>query len=127
MMSKDLKTQILEAEDRLRLAMLSSDIDVLDELLSDNLVFTNHLGQCLTKEDDLSAHRSSALVISRLAPTELKMSFVCDTVAIVSVRVFLDGVYAGKPAGGDFRFTRVWALTSNNTWQVVAAHAGIIA
>jgi len=33
--------------------MLKSDVNTLDELLSSDLVFTNHLGHLMTKQDDL--------------------------------------------------------------------------
>lgn len=60
-MNHSIKTQILEAEERLRLAILSSDVNTLDELLAPELIFTNHLGQVLGKQDDLDAHQSGTL------------------------------------------------------------------
>ena len=41
--------------------------------------------------------------------------------AIVSVRMQIQGSYKRSPANGDFRFTRVWAVV-NGAWHVVAAH-----
>lgn len=126
-MDKNLEAQIADAEERLRLAMLASDVNVLDELLASDLIFTNHLGQLLSKEADLSAHKSGDLNISVLKSSEQKILFLADNAAIVSVRVQVVGEYAGKPAGGDFRFTRVWSRLPNNKWQVMVAHAGMIA
>ncbi len=40
-----IETQITVSEERLRLAMLASDVGALDELISSDLLFTNHLGQ----------------------------------------------------------------------------------
>jgi hypothetical protein len=82
------EAEVVDAEEHLRTAMLRSDIEVLDELLAPELIFTNH-------------------------------------VAVVSVRMRVAGTYDGNPANGDFRFTRVWALTFENSLRVVAAHAGI--
>jgi ketosteroid isomerase-like protein len=48
-------------------------------------------------------------------------------VAVVSVRTHVSGTYAGNQADGDFRFTRVWALSSDSTWRVVAAHSTVVA
>lgn len=126
-MDKDLAIQVADAEEQLRQAMLSSDILALDQLLASNLIFTNHLGQRIGKEDDLSVQESGALTISQLEPSEQQIELVGDNVAVVSVRVQVGGTYAGHPAGGDFMFTRVWALSPVGKWQVVAAHAGIIA
>jgi ketosteroid isomerase-like protein len=39
----------------------------------------------------------------------------------------ISGAYDGHPANGDFRFTRVWRFSAHGTWQVVAAHATLIA
>lgn len=125
-MNKDFKLEIEGAEEQLRQAMLNSDLESLDKLLAPDLVFTNHLGQCLDKDADLSAHKSGALTISRLEPSEQQVKFIATDVAVVSVRMQIVGQYAGQPAGGDFRFTRVWKRSSDGTFQVAAAHASII-
>ncbi len=120
-----LEAQIIGAEDRLRTAMLSSDVSFLNELLAPDLILTNHLGHVLGKDDDLAAYRSGMLRVKELAPSEQQIR-VNGEVAIVSVRMLLAGTYDGSPANGDFRFTRVWALSPQKTWRVVAAHAGIV-
>jgi len=118
------EAEILEAEERLRTAMLRSDLEVLDELLAPELIFTNHFGHVLGKEDDLAAHRSGLLRVKELEPSERVVLLLGD-VAVVSVRMLLVGTYDGNAANGDFRFTRVWALSPAKTLRVVAAHAGI--
>jgi len=125
-MNQIVEAQIVDAEDRLRTAMLRSDASALDELLAPELIFTNHLGQLLGKEDDLAAYRSGMLKVNDLKSSEQHVR-LCGDVAVVSVRVQLSGTYDGNPANGDFRFTRVWALSPHKTWHVVAAHAGIVA
>jgi ketosteroid isomerase-like protein len=121
-----LEDRIKDAEDRLRIAMLSSDVSSLDELLAPDLIFTNHLGQLLGKDNDLAAYRSGMLKVIVLTPSEQQIRVVGE-IAIVSVRMQLAGTYDGGPANGDFRFTRVWALSPQETWRVVAAHACIVA
>jgi ketosteroid isomerase-like protein len=125
-MNRTVETQIMGAEDRLRTAMLSSDVSALDELLASELIFTNHLGQLLDKENDLAAYRSGILKVKELKPSEQHIRLAGD-VAIVSVRMQLSGTYDGNPANRDFRFTCVWALSPNKAWHVVAAHAGLVA
>jgi ketosteroid isomerase-like protein len=125
-MNRSAEAQIEDAEERLRTAMLHSDVSALDELLAPELIFTNHLGQLLGKENDLAAYRSGTLKVKELKPSEQRVRLHGD-VAVVSVRMQLSGMYDGKPANGDFRFTRVWALSPRMTWHVVAAHAGIVA
>jgi ketosteroid isomerase-like protein len=118
--------EIENLEDQLCRAMLASDIDTLDALLAKELIFTNHLGQCLGKESDLSAHQSGALRISKLESSEQQIKLAGDKAAVVSMRVQIAGTDAGQPADGDFRFTRVWVLSPIGHWQVVAAHSCIV-
>lgn len=125
-MSNPIETQIIESEERLRLAMLRSDANALNELLAPELIFTNHLGQVLTKQDDLVAHQSGTLKVKVLTPSEQHIQLIGD-VALVSVRAHIVGSYAGATSEADFRFTRVWTLSSNGTWQVVAAHSSVVA
>ena len=52
-MNLTVESQISDAEDRLRSAMLSSNVGVLSELLAPALIFTNHLGQLQGRESVL--------------------------------------------------------------------------
>jgi ketosteroid isomerase-like protein len=125
-MTKTVETQIIKAEERLRLAMLANDVSVLNELLAPEIIITSHLGELLGKQDDLSAHESGSFEINELKPSEQHIQ-IHGEVAIVSVRMRLSGSYNGSPTNGDFRYTRVWAVSSNGTWQIVAAHIGMVA
>jgi ketosteroid isomerase-like protein len=125
-MNSSLQAQIAEAEDQLRTAMLGSDVDALNQLLAPDLIFTNHLGQLLGKDEDLAAYRSGVLKIMSLEPSERHFRALGE-VAVVSVRMQLSGSYEGAPANGDFRFTRVWARSQKERWQILAAHAVLIA
>jgi len=125
-MQSPLQVQIVEVEDQLRTAMLSSDVAALNELLAPDLIFTNHLGQLLGKSEDLTAYRSGVLKIAGLEPSEQHVR-VLGEVAVVSVRMQVSGTYEGAPANGDFRFTRVWARSQQEIWQIVAAHSVLIA
>ncbi len=124
-MSNLIKKHILEAEEQLRLAILNSDVNALNQLLAPELIFTNHLGQVLSKEDDLLAHRSGIVKVNILTPSEQYIQIRGD-IAIVSVRMHLVGSYDGITSDNDFRFTRIWTLSSTNTWQVIAAHSSIV-
>ena len=122
-MDRTVESQIADAEDKLQAAMLSADVAALDALLAPDLMFTNHLGQLLGKEDDLAGYRSGLLKLKSLEASERQVR-VHGEAAIVSVRMQLSGTYDGKPANGDFRFTRVWAISTDGNWQVIAAHVG---
>ena len=124
-MDSTLKNKIIAAEDSLRLAMISSDIEALNQLLSKDLVFTNHMGQILSKSDDIAAHKQGDFKISALSLSEQIIKASGDVV-IVSAHANIVGSYQGEPSSGNFRFTRVWEKFESK-WQVIAGHASIVA
>lgn len=117
--------QITVAEERLRLAMLNSDTEALDELISPDLIFTNHLGQIISKQDDLELHRSGVLKFHTIEASERQVK-VSRQLAIVSVRVRFSGTYNGSPFAGYFRYTRIWSLVASDTWQIVTGHLSAV-
>lgn len=125
-MTETVKTEIIELEERLRQAMLASDVSVLDELLAPEIIITSHLGELLRKQDDIAAHKSGLIKIHKLKPSEQQIK-IYGEIAIVSVRMHLSGTYNGSPSSGNFRFTRVWRVSSTGTWQIVAAHISMVA
>ena len=125
-MSTVIETQIREHEERLRVAMLASDVNALDELLAPELLFTNHLGQVMTKEDDLKAHKSGIIKMEELRPSEERVLIRGD-IAAVSVRVFISGSFAGVTSAGNFRFTRIWAPAEKGSWRVIVGHSSVAA
>ncbi len=61
MISQYSQAKVVQLEERLRQAMLDSDVAELDTLIAPELIFTNHLGQLIGKQEDLAIHRSGAL------------------------------------------------------------------
>jgi len=117
--------QIKKCEEALKEAMLQSDISVLDKLLAVDLAFTNHLGQLMTKKDDLEAHKSKILKINKIILSNQKIR-TYDDVGIVTVKAHISGSFNGEESENDFRFTRVWNKNSNKTWQIIAGHSSIV-
>ena len=119
-----MKDMIIKLEERLRLAMLNSDLKELDLLISPELLFTNHNGLLVSKEDDLYAHASKIFEFQSLDLSHTKIRLF-ERMAIVSVKADIKSLYHGKPAKGEFRFTRIWSKTKDD-WQVVAVHSSEI-
>ena len=94
-MTETVETQIINAEERLRQAMLASDVGVLNELLAPTITITSHLGELLVKQDDLAAHESGLIKIHELQPSEQHIQ-IYGEVAIVSVRMKLSGTHNGS-------------------------------
>ncbi|MCV2371388.1 nuclear transport factor 2 family protein [Roseateles oligotrophus] len=124
-MPHKVETAIAEVEERLRLAMLASDTVALNELISPDLVFTNHVGQVLSKEVDLELHKSGTIRFQQLIPSETVVT-THGQFAVVSVRMSVAGTFAGTPFSENFRYTRVWRQLETKTWQVVAGHMSVV-
>lgn len=120
-MQNDLETRVIDAEERLRQAMMNNDVAVLDELISPGLLFTGHLGQLATKEDDLAAHRARLLRVSAIEPSDRRIQLHAGF-AVVSVLMHLVGSYEGTPIDQHIRYTRVWAAPDGGALQIVAGH-----
>ena len=116
---------IIVLEDQLKTAMINSDICVLEQLLSDDLIFTSHLGQIMSKQDDLEAHRSGSVKINSIDQAEQRIQ-LHDDMAIVSVLSRIQGEFGGEQSESSLRFTRVWKKSNNNKWQVIAAHSTLL-
>jgi len=115
---------IIELEEKLRLAMLTSDVKVLDELISDKLLFTAPTGDVVTKEIDLNAHRSGVQKITDLELLEQKIQ-PYDNFAIVTAKMSIKGTFNNFPIDGIYCYTRFWA-NPDNKWQIVGGHVSKI-
>ncbi len=111
-------------EERLRVAMLSSDTDELDALIDDDLLFVNHLNVLQTKAQDIEAHRSGALDIRTLTPVDQVIKSF-GPVAVVAVCVEMEGRYLDEPFETRARFTRTWALIGQEA-RVVGLHVSLV-
>jgi uncharacterized protein DUF4440 len=118
-------SDIENCEADLRQAMLTSDVAQLERLLSATLVFTNQDGARLTKEDDLSAHRSGLLAIEKLDLASEPIVRLLGDTAIVCLTVDLAGKYNQRAFGGKFAYSRIWHRKSGK-WQVELGHCSSV-
>ena len=116
---------LLVSESALRRAQLSGDVAALERLVDDELVFTGPDGNIYSKADDLNAHRQGWVRITRLEPSEERVQRFGD-VAVISVRMEMEGSFKGAPFAGSFRYTRVWCRRADG-WRIVAGHVGAVA
>ncbi|MGK7894368.1 MAG: nuclear transport factor 2 family protein [Xenococcus sp. (in: cyanobacteria)] len=124
-MTTNLEAKIVDLETKLKTAMLESNISELDKLICDQLIFTDHLGRVLSKEDDLAAHKSGDLKIDKIELSEQVIKFFGD-LAVVSVLAKITGRYKGIFSDGSYRFTRVWRKEADQ-WKIVTAHSSALA
>ncbi|MDF4583344.1 nuclear transport factor 2 family protein [Vibrio parahaemolyticus] len=124
-MESNVVKEIIEAEEKLKTSMLNSDMIALQDLLSDDLVFVNHLGHRTSKKDDIALHGSGLLAIKSIQFHDLH-AVPQKNVVLVYVNAEIKGSYNGAVANGEFAFSRVWTKQKGN-WQVISAHSTVIA
>ncbi|KND61802.1 Cytochrome P-450:NADPH-P-450 reductase [Candidatus Burkholderia verschuerenii] len=112
-------------EERLKQAMMKSDVDALDALLADDLSFVDATGKVWSKADDLNGHRYGMQRIEWLDVEEQGIRLY-ETFAVTVTRVAIAGTFAGAPFAGSLRYTRTWGEVEG-TWKVVAAQCGLVA
>ena len=122
--AESLDDSLRASEDALRRAQLAGDAAALDRLVDDALVFTGPDGALYGKQDDLAAHREGWVRITRLEPSEERVQRFGD-VAVVIVRMEMEGTFRGEPFAGPYRYTRVWC-TRPEGWRVVAGHVSAV-
>ena len=123
-LTTNILAQIQRAERQLMEAQLTSDADVLDTLLADDLIFVGPDGRLYNKADDLTGHRSGAMRLTHSSPHEPFIKLL-PGVAIVSVVVDLRGFIAEQPIDGSYRYTRVWT-SQNGSWRAIAGHCTLV-
>lgn len=110
--------QIFECEKRLLEALKTGDIQVLDELLHNNLIFNIPTGQTINKEMDIENYRSGIMTVYDISTSDQIIKTV-ENVSTIVVTVYLKAKYADQIIDGKFRYLRVWKLT-DNAWKVIA-------
>jgi ketosteroid isomerase-like protein len=118
--------EIVHVEGQLQQAMLKNDVQALEQLLHDDLVFTFYTGTLVGKDEDLASHASHTLQLTELAFVEPPVTRLYGETAIVSVLAHLKGTFQGIPIDSFYRYLRVW-LFQEERWQIVAGNVSLIA
>jgi ketosteroid isomerase-like protein len=116
-MTLDIETQIRDCEAQLYAAMLASNVDELDRLIADDLLFVGPTGELATKEMDLELHRTGGAEFAEFVPKGLEIRVWSDQFVFAVAQTFLSGTYLGNTFAGDYRYTRVWRKGKSG-WQI---------
>lgn len=111
---------IIELEEKLHIAMLNSDVNTLDKLISDDLIFTGPNGELASKQMDLDCHKSGIQKMTELKLLEQKIK-IYDNFAIVFTKMQIEGSFNGINIDGNYSYTRIWSNNTGN-WQIVGGH-----
>jgi hypothetical protein len=120
----DLESTIRALEERLWRAQLSADVETLDALIADDLLFTGISGALETKAGDLEQHRSGALKITKLDLLEFRVRAIPGG-AMTSVKMDAAALIAGKLTTAILRYTRIW-ISEGDRWQIAGGHMSMV-
>lgn len=112
------RQQILQAERNLLDAQKNSDVQHLDFLLHDDLLFIAPNNEITTKINDLEMHRSGNLKVLASHAEEPLIKTHGDTATVI-VDVHLRIEFYGQPYEGLYRYLRVWKAFGND-WKIIA-------
>jgi Domain of unknown function (DUF4440) len=115
---------ILSFEAALVEAQLSGDVAALERLLDDELYFTGLGGSVFSKADDLNAHRSRQLRITKMRPLERHITSL-GSVVVVSVLMDAEATVGGVASKATLRYTRIW-YQRDVGWRVVGGHMSAV-
>lgn len=101
--------KVLEIEKELLEAMKNSDIEILDRLLHDDLLFVLPTGEVITKQMDLETHKSGNLTLQEITSSIDSIKQIDDTV-IVTLSSKITGKMLEQDFEGNFRYMRVWKM-----------------
>ena len=108
---------IIELDKKRMTAMGQRDAATLNELLSDDLVYTHSSARQDTKQSLIAAMESGKTVYTSVVPSEVKAQDCGDAVVLTGVaRISVNS--NGKPNSFGVRFTDVYA-NKGGRWQMV--------
>lgn len=111
-------------EEELRLAMLNGDIDSLNKLIDDELVFSIPTGELIDKKNDLSGYASGVKKFSKVDNEIIQIKQLNDS-AVVFCKTELEGIVGDINVGGNYIYMRVWQKLKDE-WRVVAGQVSFI-
>lgn len=101
------KDDIINQENKLYTAIKDRNVEDLDYLLHDDLLFVIPSGDVITKEMDLQSYRDGKMTITELIPHIEEVNII-DDVAVITLIMELKGFYLNEKIENKFRYIRFW-------------------
>jgi len=110
---------IADLEEKLLDGFKRTDLNTLDLLFADGMLFHDQYGNVLDKEMDLEAYRSGMIKINKINVSKREIR-VFESIVIVSASLFIKGSYSNILLNGKYQWLRVWGKVSED-WKVISA------
>jgi len=109
---------VIDLDKKRMTAMAQKDLATLNDLISNDLVYTHSSARLDTKQSLIGNMESGSTVYTSVVPSDVKAVDCGDTVILTgSCRISV--MSGGKPNSFGVRFTDVWA-NKGGKWQMVA-------
>ncbi len=109
--------KVVELDRRRMTAMAEKDIPTLNQLISDDLIYTHSSARLDTKQSLIGAMESGSTVYTSVEPSEVKAQDLGSVVVLTGIAA-ISVNSGGKPNSFRVRFTDVYADKGGN-WQLV--------
>ena len=109
---------VIELDKKRMNAMAQKDIATLNEIISDDLVYTHSSARLDTKKSLIGNMESGSTVYTSVVPSDVK-AIECGDTVILTGSCKISVMANGKPNSFGVRFTDVYANKSGK-WQMVA-------
>jgi ketosteroid isomerase-like protein len=108
---------IIDLDKKRMTAMAQKDIDTLNEVIADDLIYTHSSARLDTKQSLIGNMESGSTVYTSVVPSDVKAQDLGDTVVLTgSCRISVNA--GGRPNSFGVRFTDVYA-NRGGRWQMV--------
>jgi ketosteroid isomerase-like protein len=108
---------VIDLDKKRMSAMAQKDIATLNELISDDLIYTHSSARLDTKQSLIGNMESGSTVYISMVPSDVKAQDLGDTVVLTgSCRISVNS--GGRPNSFGVRFTDVYA-NKGGRWQMV--------
>jgi len=111
------KNEIIELEQKLVEGIKTSNVQFLENILHDDLLFLAPNGQVITKAIDIASHKAGEMVVDEITSTLEEIKIFGDT-AVVVIVYDTKGKMLGNPIQGQFRYIRIWK-SFNHGYRVI--------
>ncbi|MBA2681893.1 MAG: nuclear transport factor 2 family protein [Ktedonobacteraceae bacterium] len=117
--------EIRDVERQLQQAMVKNDVQALERLIHDDLVFIDVEGNVQGKRNDIESHASGAVVQTAVEFVEEPVMNLYGETAIVAVKAQVKVQLQGNPVEALCRYLRVW-LFQDERWQIISGCVRIL-
>ncbi len=103
------------------IAMLTSDVEESKKLMADDMVFINHLGKFISKDDDIAAVERGDVTLSTIKVLSRDIRVAGDIAVVISDSE-IDVTIENDKLSDRLIYTRIWQKIDDE-WKLVRGQA----